>query len=243
MNIDCRILGPREQFASDFERNWKSVKKIVRSLMPTNNSLYQPVHTYSGLKGKLDLASYLMSFRPIYQETSGIYIFPRLLTHIHVDPVRISGDLFLVISKLQNEIVGKLAESKKNSSEIFKQALIDYLKSSSVRFKQKMQGDSNRKSFTGLVPQVNDIIIYNDHTNQPRFGIIQKILEKNRVAVRTTHYKKINELVMHVRKISLIFRPSEYKGHFPLNLKEKSGQINSVLNQDINIDQFLELLK
>ena len=101
--------------------------------------------------------------------------------------------------------MGKLAESKKNSSEIFKQALIDYLKSSSVRSKQKMQGDSNRKSFTGLVPQVNDIIIYNDHTNQPRFGIIQKILEKNRVAVRTTHYKKINELVMHVRKISLIF--------------------------------------
>ena len=112
-----------------------------------------------------------------------------------------------------------------------------------MRFKPTMQGDTNRKSFTGLVPQVNEIIIYRDHTNQPRFGIIQKILEKNRVAVRTTHYKRIDELVMHVRKISLIYRPSENKGHFPLNLKKKSEQINSVLNQDINIDQFLELLK
>ena len=211
--------------------------------MPTNDSLYQPVHTISGLKGKLDLASYLMSFRPIYQKTSGIYIYPRLLTHIHVDPIRISGDLFLVISKLQDEIVGKLAESKANSSELFKQALIDYLKSSSVRFKPQIQGDTNRKSFTGLIPQVNDIIIYKDHNNQPRFGIIQRILEKNRVLVKTTHYKKIDELVMHVRKISLIYRPKENKGHFPLNLERKSEQINSVMNQDISLDEFLELLK
>ena len=37
-------------------------------------------------------------------------------------------------------------------------------------------------------------------------------------------------LVMHVRKISLIYRPKENKGHFPMN-------------QDLNIDEFLELLK
>ena len=48
---------------------------------------------------------------------------------------------------------------------------------------------------------------------------------------------------MHVRKISLIYRPKENKGHFPLNLERKSEQINSVMNQDLNIDEFLELLK
>ena len=50
-------------------------------------------------------------------------------------------------------------------------------------------------------------------------------------------------LVMHVRKISLIYRPKENKGHFPLNLERKSEQINSVMNQDISLDEFLELLK
>ena len=162
MNINCRILGAREAFASDFERNWKSVKKIVKSLMPTNDSLYQPVHTISDLRRKLALASYLMSFRPIFQKNPEIYIYPRLLTHLHADPIRITGDFLLVISKLQEQIVGKLAETKANSSEIFKQALIDYLKFSSVRFKPQIQGDTNRKSFTGLILQVNDIIIYKD---------------------------------------------------------------------------------
>ena len=126
-----------------------------------------------------------------------------------------------VMQLCSDVVMQKFLEREIKSSEIFKQALIDYLKSSSVRFKPQIQGDTNRKSFTGLIPQVNDIIIYKDHNNQPRFGIIQRILEKNRVAVKTTHYKRIDELVMHVRKISLIYRLKENKGHFPLNLERK----------------------
>ena len=99
MKINCRILGAREAFASDFERNWKSVKKIVKSLMPGSESIYQPVHTISDLRRKLALASYLMSFRPIFQKNSDLYMYPRLFTHLHTDPIRITGDFLLVISK------------------------------------------------------------------------------------------------------------------------------------------------
>ena len=106
-----------------------------------------------------------------------------------------------------------------------------------------MQGETNKKGLTGLSPQVNDVIIYKDHNNQPRFGIIQRVLEKNKVLVKTTHYKKIDQLEMHIRKISLIYRPKENLGHFPLNLDIKGEQINSVMNKDISIDELLALLK
>ena len=156
--------------------------------MPGSESIYQPVHTISDLRRKLALASYLMSFRPIFQKNSDLYMYPRLFTHLHTDPIRITGDFILVISKLQEQIVEKLAETRANSSEIFKQALLDYLKSSSVRFKPEVQGERNKKGLTGLYPEVNDVVIYKDHNNLPRFGIIKKVFGKNKVLVRTVSY-------------------------------------------------------
>ena len=57
------------------------------------------------------------------------------------------------------------------------------------------------------------------------------------------YYKKIDHLEMHIKKISLIYRPKENLGHFPLNLDTKGEQINKVMNKDINIEEFLALLK
>ena len=94
----------------------------------------------------------------------------------------------------------KLAETRANTSEIFRHALLDFLKSSSVRFKPEVQGEGNKKGLTGLYPEVNDVVIYKDHNNLPRFGIIKKVFGKNKVLVRTTHYKKVDQLEMTSRR-------------------------------------------
>ena len=65
--------------------------------------------------------------------------------NLHTDPIRITDDFLLVISKLQEQLVVKLPETRANTSELFKQTLLDYLKSLSVRFKPEVQGERNKK--------------------------------------------------------------------------------------------------
>ena len=133
--INFKVLGAREQFASDFERIWRSVKKIIKNLQPNNTSLYTPTHTIVELSRKLSLASYLMSFRPIFQKNSNLLIYPRLLTHLHTDPLSTTDDLLSVLTKLQDEVLGKLPGSRTDTLMNFRTALLDYLKSSAVRFR------------------------------------------------------------------------------------------------------------
>ena len=191
--INFKVLGAREAFASDFERTWRSVKKIIKNLQPDNTSLYTPIHTIIELNRKLSLASYLMSFRPIFQKNSNLLIYPRLLTHLNTNPFHTTDDLLSVLTRLQEGVLAKLPGSWADTLMNFRSALLDYLKSSAVRFRPEIRGEENKRGTSGLYPMIGDFLIYRDHAGLPRFGVITKIFGKNKVNVKTRHFKVIEE--------------------------------------------------
>ena len=125
----------------------------------------------------------------------------------------------------------------------FRSALLDYLKSSAVRFKPEIQGEKNKRATSGLYPMVGDIVIYSDHTGLPRFAVITKVFGKNKVNVKTRHYKDIEEKEMHVKKVSLIYRRCEHEGHFPKLLDERSDKCSDlIMKEELSIDKFLSCI-
>ena len=149
--INFKVLGAREAFASDFERTWHSVKKIIKNLQPDNTSLYTPIHTIIELNRKLSLVSYLMRFRPIFQKNSNLLIYPRLLTHLHTNPLHTTDDFLSVLTRLQEGVLAKLPGSRADKVMNFRSALLDYLKSSAVRFRPEIRGEGNKRGIR-LVP-------------------------------------------------------------------------------------------
>ena len=241
--INFKVLGAREQFASDFERTWRSVKKIIRNLQPDNTTIYQPVHTITELGHKLSLATYLMSFRPILQNDSNLLTFPRLFTHLHTDPIHATDDLLGVLGRLQEAVLMSLPGSRAYVMVNFRSALLDYLKSIAVRFKPEVQGEKNKKATSGLYPVLGDIVIFSDHNGLPRFAVVTKVFGKNKVIIKARHYNQIQELEMHVKKISLIFRKSEYQGHFPKHLVKGSDKCSDlIIREELSIDKFLSCI-
>ena len=242
-NINFKVLGAREAFASDFERTWKSVKKIIKNLQPSNSSLYTPIHTIIELNRKLSLASYLMSFRPFFSKNPNLLIYPRLFTHLHTNPLHATDDLLTVLTRLQEGVLARLPGSRADTMMNFRSALLDYLKSSAVRFKPEIQGEENKRGTSGLYPMVGDIVIYNDHAGLPRFGVITKVFGKNKVNVKTRHFKLIEEKEMHVKKVSLIYRKCENEGHFPKHLDKRNDQyIDSMMKEGLSVDEFLSCI-
>ena len=241
--INFKVLGPREQFASNFERIWRSVKKIIRNLQPDNSTIYQPVHTITELGNKLSLASYLMSFRPIFRNDSNLLIYPRLFTHLHTDPFHVTNDLLGVLGKLQQEVLMGLPGSRADTMVNFRDALLDHLKSVAVRYQSEVQGEKNRKARSGLYPAAGDIVIFKDHNDLPRFAVVIKIFGKNKVIIKAKHYNQIQELEKHVKKISLIFRESDYQGHFPKHLERGSDKNSDLITREkLSIDKFLSCI-
>ena len=163
-----------------------------------------------------------MSFRPIFQKDSNLLIYPRLLTHLHTNPLHTTDDLFTVLTRLQEGVLAKLPGSRADTVMNFRSALLDYLKSSGVRFSPEIRDEENKRGTSGLYPMIGDIVIYRDHAGLPRFGVITKIFGKNKVNVKTRHFKVIEEKEMHIKKVSLIYRKSENKGHFPKHLDKKN---------------------
>ena len=89
---------------------------------------------------------------------------------------------------------------------------------------------------------VGDIVIYNDHAGLPRFGVITKIFGKNKVSVKTRHYKLIEEKEMHVKKVSLIYRKCENNGHFPKHLGKRNDQYSDSIMKGLSVDEFLSCI-
>ena len=87
---------------------------------------------------------------------------------------------------------------------------------------------------------MNDVVIYKDHNGLHRFAVIIKLFGKNKVIVKTKHYNQTQELEMHIRKISLIFRETDYQGHFPKNIGRGSVKNSDLLiREKLSIDEFL----
>ena len=90
---------------------------------------------------------------------------------------------------------------------------------------------------------VGYFVIYSDHAGLPRFGVITKVFGKNKVNVKTRHFKDIEEKEMHIKKVSLIYRKCENEGHFPKHLDKKNDQYSdSIMKERLNIDEFLSCI-
>ena len=88
-----------------------------------------------------------------------------------------------------------------------------------------------------------DIVIYSDHSGLPRFAVITKVFGKNKVNIKARHYNQIQELEVHVKKISLIYRKSEHQGHFPKHLHMKSDKCSDlIMKEELSIDKFLSCI-
>ena len=54
---------------------------------------------------------------------------------------------------------------------------------------------------------------------------------------------EMQEKEVHIRKISLIFRESEYSGCFPKQLlDQESESIKNVIKEKISLDEFLSII-
>ena len=76
-----------------------------------------------------------------------------------------------------------------------------------------------------------------------RFAVVTKVFGKNKVIIKAKHYNQIQELEMHVKKISLIFRESDYQGHFPKHLDRGSDKCSDLITREkLSIDEFLSCI-
>ena len=105
----------------------------------------------------------------------------RLFTHLHTNPLHAIDDLLTVLTRLQEGVLARLPGSRADTMMNFRSALLDYLKSSAVRFKPEIQGEENKRGTSGLYRMIGDIVIYSDHAGLPRFGVITKVFGKNKV--------------------------------------------------------------
>ena len=73
--------------------------------------------------------------------------------------------------------------------------------------------------------------------------MVIKVFGKNKVIIKAKHYNQIQELEMHVKKISLIFRGSDYQGHFPKHLGRGSDKNSDLITREkLSIDEFLSCI-
>ena len=109
--------------------------------------------------------------------------------------------------------LSQLGKLNSNGREALRNALISYLQDSAVRFKILRAGSRQSNPKELLSPKVGDVVLYknSDTPPQTRYGLIQEVLKKNQVVVKSQLFGKPADLKMHIRTISLLFRPAEWK--------------------------------
>ena len=114
--------------------------------------------------------------------------------------------------------LSQLGKMNSNGRETLRNALISYLQDAAVRFKILRAGSRQSKPRELLSPKKGDIVLYknSDSPPQTRYGLIQEVLKKNQVTVKTQLFGKAVELKMHISTLSLLFRATEWEHGLPV---------------------------
>ena len=84
--------------------------------------------------------------------------------------------------------------------------------------------------------------MYTGHDNSSRLGVIKQIFGKNEVIIRTKFLGEMQEKEVHVKKLSLTFRESEYSGCFPKQLLDQESEaIGNVIKEKISLGEASQL--
>ena len=72
--------------------------------------------------------------------------------------------------------------------------------------------------FVELKPLVGDVVFFINSEKRKSFGVIVEILsDKNQVSIRSKYQGSVQIRTVHVRVLTLLYRPSEWKNDIPVN--------------------------
>ena len=211
------------QMANHVERLIGEAKKVLNSLREdTNSSLYRQPQTLLELIGKLNLVESVMSMRPILAHTKDqheVILTPRRLTHPYLSGEQLNQSVVDILRGVfdPDPIVSQLGRTAHENKVWLQESLIQYLQDSAIRFQSERKGNKQKPAHYELKPKKDDIVFFLDSENRKRFGIILEICELNQVVVRSVLYNKVVERKMHIRVLTLLYRPEEWSGDFPIN--------------------------
>ena len=172
------------------------------------------------LLGKLQLVESVMSLRPILGHTKDqlqTVLTPRKLTHPYLGGEELNSSAIDILRGVfdPDPIISQLGRSSSQTKIWLKDALIQYLQDSGVRYHDEKSGNDQKKCFKPLKPMIGDIVLFKDSEKRKRFGIIVDILEKNQVTIRSILNSVATLRQFHVRVLILLYRPQEWTNDIP----------------------------
>ena len=222
--IEFTVLPGRHQFSNNCERQIQEAKKILNSLRqaPDKSIFHQP-QSLLELQSKLLLTESVLSLKPtLISSTSKeeLIIFLRLFMHPWMPAAVVTSTIKDILDGVfdVSRTLSQVGKMNSNGRETLRNALISYLQDAAVRFKILRAGSRQSKPRELLCPKEGDIVLYknSDSPPQTRYGLIQEVLKKNQVIVKSQLFGKSVELKMHISTISLLFRPTEWKHGLPV---------------------------
>ena len=217
------VVVPQGHAFSNFsERMIKDSKKVLATLREdSNKTLYRQPQTLLELLGKLQLVESVMSLRPILGHTKDqteTVLTPRRITHPFLSGEDMNKSVIDIMRGVFNPdpIISQLGRTGSQAKEWLRESLISYLQDNGVRYQSEKSGNKQKKSYSSLKPNVNDVILFLDSDHKKRFGVILEILEKNQVLIRSILAGSVIERKFHVRVLTLLFRPSEWRDDIPI---------------------------
>ena len=138
-----------------------------------------------------------------------MFTLPWLPTRLVTDTVRDILDGIFDVSQSLNQ----LGRMENDGREILRNLLISYLQGAAIRFSLFREGNKQTKPRERLSPQIDDVVLYFNSEAVVRYGLITQLLGRNQVMVKTQLYNNPIDLPMHIRMLTLLFRPTECTEH------------------------------
>jgi len=215
------VMPQGHAFANFSERMIAEVKKILNSLREdTNASVYRQPQSVLELSGKLLLIENLMSLRPILCSSKSQefqLLTPRQLTHPFLSPEMMNNSVIDTLNATfhPDEIVSQLGRSGHQAKQLLQDRLIQYLQESGIRYASEKRGNKQKPAIVQLKPLVGDVVFFVNSEKKKTFGIIIEILNENQVSIRTKYNGTVQLRSLHIRVLTLLFRPEEWIDDLP----------------------------
>ena len=114
-----------------------------------------------------------------------------------------------------DEIVSQLGRSGHQAKQLLQERLIQYLQDAGIRYASERKGNKQKPALVQLKPLVGDVVFFVNSEKKKTFGIIVEILNENQVSIRTKYHGTIQLRSVHIRVLTLLFRPEEWVDDLP----------------------------
>ena len=149
----------------------------------------------------------------------------------HLDAETIESHINDIVTREFNDDFYKAIMNKNKASRLaFEENLLTYLQSTSTAYQDTRAKNSRniRAIEKELKPLVGDVVIYLDSKDNKKFGVITSVDSLQLVTIKCLHHKTQIEKQIHIRLLSLLFRPTEWNSGIPV------AKLLPVTNTDAN---------